>query len=77
VRWVFVHHPDYAPVLAATGWSRLRSIGDVDVWTHPGVTQPVPTSPPHTDSVAAAWWGVAPLTILALSVATLGLEART
>ncbi len=69
-RWAFVHHAHYEPVLEATGWVYRYDVGQVQLWEQPGV-RPVRVAPAPglNGSPAAVWWGLAPLGVLALSVA--------
>ncbi len=89
VRWAFVAHNDFVPVLARAGW-RLEGVivPGVEVWRdHTAPTPALPrwpfdcaASPLRSgcadgggSGAAAIWWGVAPLITLALAL----LAART
>lgn len=77
VRWVFVNHPDYTQVLLATGWRFRWYEGQVTVWDKPEVVPfPITRPPASRSSLEAYWWGSAPLSVLALMLVTLALEAR-
>ncbi len=68
MRWVFVNHPLYVPVLRAAGWQFRFYVGQVGAWENPAVA-PLPVSPPDgmNGSTAALWWGIAPLTAVLLT----------
>jgi hypothetical protein len=75
VRWAFVAHPSYRPILRSTGWTFFTRVGPVEIWQHPDVS-PVAVSEPELPGglLAAAWWGVAPLAVLLLAAAVLARE---
>lgn len=77
LRWAFVNHPDYVPVLMATGWRFRWYEGDVTVWDNPNVRQrPIAGPPALRFSLEAYWWGSAPLSVLLLTLLMLTMEAR-
>ncbi|MBI4314400.1 MAG: hypothetical protein HY679_00570 [Chloroflexi bacterium] len=72
VRWAFVAHPAYESLLRQAGWEYdgLLTPG-VQLWRNPGPVatgrlSPAGHMPPNP--VAAAWWGLAPLTTLILAI---------
>jgi O-antigen ligase len=75
VRWAFVNHPAYVPVLQATGWRFRWMVGEVAAWEQPDV-RPRPLVIPPQDLLAARWWGIAPLTALVLTLGLFVLEQR-
>jgi len=72
VRWGFVNLYDYEEVLARHGWVQLTTLSNgIKVWENPAAVRPVHGGlAAHSDPIAAASWGLLPLTTL---VATLGL----
>ncbi len=68
LRWVFVNHPFYIPVLQAAGWKFRFYVGSVGAWENAAVPS-VPAWPPAglEGSLAARWWGLAPLVALLLT----------
>ncbi|MGH2522496.1 MAG: O-antigen ligase family protein, partial [Anaerolineales bacterium] len=77
LRWVFANHPHYIPILIATGWRFRWMEGTVSVWDHLNVTPVAVANPPALSaSPAAVWWGIAPLTALALVLITFAVERR-
>jgi hypothetical protein len=70
LRWAFVNHKDYAPVLRAAGWAYRFEVGTVQAWERDDVL-PVRVAPPAEDRVAALWWGLVPLAVLGASLAPL------
>lgn len=68
VRWVLVNHPLYIPVLQAAGWQFRFYVGQVEAWENTTVAPAPLSSPPGMDgSLAALWWGTAPLAALVLT----------
>ncbi len=77
LRWAFVNHDGYLPVLEASGWQLRGPIGDVTLWEYPGVVQlPVSAPAPAGNRLAARWWGSAPLAALVLTLVTFGVARR-
>jgi len=74
VRWVFVNHEFYLPMLISSGWRFRRYLGNVTVWERPAVA-PFSVIPPLENPLAAFWWGFAPLTFLTLCVVLFGLQS--
>ena len=69
LRWAFVHHPAYAPVLEAAGWKYRFMVGEVQAWEYPAA-EALPLIPPPQSRLATLWWGIAPLAVLAAAVVT-------
>ncbi len=69
VRWAFVAHEAYIPVLQATGWRYRFMVGAVAAWEHPAGA-PLPLRLPPENRLAALWWGIAPLAMLAAALVT-------
>jgi hypothetical protein len=78
VRWIFVAHPAYEPILRATGWRFDRALAPgLDLWRKDRVWPVAPwTLERPGPTPAARWWGVAPLAALALAAAVAALDDR-
>jgi O-antigen ligase len=76
VRWVFVAHPAYEPILRETGWVFDRTLAEgIDLWRKDRVWPVAPwTLERSGPNRAARWWGVVPLLAfgLAAGLARLG-----
>ncbi len=71
VRWAFVNHPAYAPLLARHGWTALATLSNgVEVWENPrAMNPPLDADPARPSLLASVSWGLLPL----LSLAAAGL----
>jgi hypothetical protein len=70
VRWGFANSHTCDQVLVRHGWVRLNTLANgVEVWENPAAVRPVPDDlAAHSDPVAAASWGVLPLTALVVAI---------
>ncbi len=61
VRWAFVYHPAYVPLLARHGW-RLRQVlaNGVEVWENPHAIPPPPPRAEPFHPLAVLSWGLLP-----------------
>jgi O-antigen ligase len=75
VRWVFVYHELYIPMLINSGWHFSHYVGVVTAWERPDVPS-VSVTPPSENRLAAFWWGFSPLAFLILSLALFRLQSR-
>lgn len=75
LRWVFVNHEFYIPMLINAGWRFHHYVGTVTAWERPKFS-PFPVRPPPENHFAAFWWGFFPLAFLTLSLALFRLQAR-
>ena len=65
LRWVFTREPDYAALLATSGWQQQTMLANgIEVWEPRRLPPPVVPVPPRTD-LLAVWWGTVPLLTLA------------
>ncbi len=61
VRWAFVNHPAYVPLLVRHGWRLQRVLANgVEAWENPGARTPEPSPRPPAHPLAAASWGLLP-----------------
>jgi hypothetical protein len=69
VRWAFVNHPAYVPLLEAHGWNRAGLLANgVEVWEHPDPRRPPTSREPGFGLPARVSWGALPLLSLAAAV---------
>ncbi|MBI3762420.1 MAG: O-antigen ligase family protein [Chloroflexi bacterium] len=70
VRWVFVNHHGYEPLLRETGWRFVQIFGDgIELWRKDRVWPVAPWRLVKSGPTPAAqWWGIAPLAALCLAV---------
>lgn len=74
VRWAFVNHPAYVPLLEARGWERVGVLANgVEVWENPAAERPPMWPKPEFPALAVLSWGVLPtLSLAAAAGFTLG-----
>lgn len=74
VRWAFTAHPAYVLPLARNGWENIGQVAPgVWAWRYPAPWVSTEWhAPVETDSRAALWWGVVPLTTLAAAAFAAG-----
>ena len=77
LRWVFVNHPFYIPVLQAAGWQFRFYVGQVGAWEDAAVAPLLLPIPDGMDgSFPALWWGIAPLAAVALTALAFAADRR-
>jgi O-antigen ligase len=77
VRWGFVNHNGFVPVLRTTGWRFVGYLPNgIRVWENPSAVKPVPRLPPPQDPLASFSWGVLPLLAFVSAVTAGALRIR-
>ncbi len=77
VRWGFVNHPAYVPVLKQNGWVMLATLSNgIQVWENPSAVLPPPSQAPPDNPLASFSWGVFPLLSLAVAGALAAMRLR-
>jgi len=68
VRWGFVNHEAYTPVLQQQGWNKITTLANgVAVWENPGAVLPAQVPPPLEGPWKQFSWGFFPLLAAGIS----------
>ena len=69
VRWAFVNHPAYVPLLVKLGWVQVETLSNhVQVWENPTAVLPSPVTPPPASPLTVISWGTFPMLALGLTL---------